>query len=139
MGDLTANISRHELACECGCGFDECDPNLPVAVQTIVDEAQKLYPTDSRMILHVTSGCRCRAHNRTLDGAAENSKHIFGQAMDFVLEVLFPNGQRKIVPAAIISDIVETRWEGRYGFAMYPSHRCHFDVADRYWRGDYRA
>ena len=41
MGDLTKNISRYEIACKCGCGFDTidievvrmCDGGEPVPAQ----------------------------------------------------------------------------------------------------------
>ena len=33
MGDISKNISRHELECHCGCGFNTVDYSLVIAIQ----------------------------------------------------------------------------------------------------------
>ena len=33
MGDLSLNLSRHEFACQCGCGYDTVDFELVTVVQ----------------------------------------------------------------------------------------------------------
>jgi uncharacterized protein YcbK (DUF882 family) len=77
MGDLTANFSRHEFACKCGCGFDTVDYDL-------VDILQRFRDFIERRVT-VTSGCRCPAHNDKV-GGGEDSQHLYGRAADIVVD-----------------------------------------------------
>ena len=70
---LSANLARREIACKCGCGFDQIDPVL-------VDTFQALRDYIGKPVV-VISGCRCKPHNAKVKGAA-NSGHITGQALD---------------------------------------------------------
>lgn len=79
---LTEHFAARELACR-HCGRI---PSLAVMQETAewlerVREQLGGYP------MHVTSGCRCRVHNRAVGGAT-NSQHIYGMAVDFVLRGL---------------------------------------------------
>ena len=73
MGDLTANFSRREFACKCGCGFDGIDDNLVYMLQVARDEAEVPFSP--------TSGCRCRVHCLAI-GSKATSSHIKGLAVD---------------------------------------------------------
>lgn len=79
MGDLTPNISRHEVACNCGCGFDTIDYQTAIIVQEACDffSAQ----IGRKCYLDINSGCRCFAWNDHINGA-ENSQHLYGRALD---------------------------------------------------------
>jgi hypothetical protein len=45
MGDVSKNLSRSEMACNCGCGFDACDIELVVARLTIRKRVAHLDPS----------------------------------------------------------------------------------------------
>lgn len=70
---LSANLTRSEIACKCGCGFDEVDQTLVLTFQALRDFIQKP--------IIITSGCRCATRNKKVNGVP-NSGHISGQALD---------------------------------------------------------
>lgn len=82
MGDLSKNFSRREFECQgvgcCG-GAAPVDSALVEALQQLRDQIEKP--------LTISSGFRCRTHNRRI-GGAEGSQHTFGRAVD----VLIPDG-----------------------------------------------
>ncbi len=73
MGDLTRNISRAEIACKCGCGFDTIDYEV---VEVVQDVCTKFNTT-----VIINSGCRCLEYNRSV-GSEDSSQHVKGRAMD---------------------------------------------------------
>jgi uncharacterized protein YcbK (DUF882 family) len=81
----TANFTRRELACKCGCrvptGVDRNLAQLAQALQRLRDLA------GSPLI--VTSGYRCPAHNARV-GGARGSQHVFGIAADIWSKRLTP-------------------------------------------------
>jgi len=98
MGDLTANFSRSEFACKCGCGFDTVDIQTVSALQFCVDSYKKT--SGGRAVsMTINCGCRCKQHNDDLrnlfnstggkqgENTAPNSQHIYGRAADVVLIV----------------------------------------------------
>lgn len=120
MGDISKNLSRHEMACKCGCGFDTVDVELGRVIQQVCFEfAQR---TGQQVYLIVTGPNRCRAHNAATPGASENSQHLYGRAMDFILK----SGGVYISPQDIYTYINET-WPDQYGLGLY-SNRVHFDT-----------
>ena len=42
MGDLSPNLSRHEMACNNGCGFDTVDARLVDVLQDVVDHFENI-------------------------------------------------------------------------------------------------
>jgi len=72
MGDLSRNFSSREFACRCGCGKDAVDKELILKLQQVRDQFGPL---------HITSGVRCEAHNRS-QGGVPNSAHVLGFAVD---------------------------------------------------------
>jgi len=65
MGDLSKNLSRHEMICFCGCGFDTVDAKLVSALQGAADAFDA--------IIRITGGNRCREHNYKLRELYESS------------------------------------------------------------------
>ena len=56
MADMiTANFSVNEMACRCGCGTSEMDPEFMRMLQELRDQVQRP--------LRVSSGRRCDHHN----------------------------------------------------------------------------
>lgn len=73
MGNLSNNISRYELACNCGCGQDTVDFELVHVVQDVCDHF------GCRVTF--TSGNRCPYWNNH-EGGGKNSQHLYGRAAD---------------------------------------------------------
>jgi hypothetical protein len=69
MGDLSKNFSRHEFACDCGCGLDSINPLIVEILQDIRDRFGK------KLTIHERGGCRCKALNKLAGGAPE-SRHL---------------------------------------------------------------
>lgn len=80
MGDLTKNISRHELACKCGCGMDSMDWETILIVQGVCDHFEKKLGV-VRVTLSITSANRCESDNRRVNGS-KDSYHMKSRAMD---------------------------------------------------------
>jgi zinc D-Ala-D-Ala carboxypeptidase len=72
---LTRNFSKKEFECAC-CGQDDIDIELVKKLQ----ELRMEYGSPMK----VTSGVRCRPHNRAV-GGAENSSHLFSIAVDIAM------------------------------------------------------
>ncbi|NIB43794.1 serine/threonine protein kinase [Pseudomaricurvus alkylphenolicus] len=126
MGDLTQNFSRSEFECPCGCGLDTVDAELLRAMQDAV--FYFAMPTHvTRVYCWITSGCRCKRHNRKVGGEDE-SLHLIGRAADHVMEQRLFNGQRIIVDTDVLADYYDRIFPNRYGIGKYPDGRVHFDT-----------
>ena len=118
MGDLTANLSRHEFACKCGCGFDTLDIETAWVIQDVCDHFQTT--------VLITSGCRCEVHNKKV-GGAEMSKHLEGRAGDCKFAKVTPEG---------VHDYLIKKYKDRFGFGCYPTFN-HIDTrSGAPWRQD---
>lgn len=109
MGDITENFSRDEFACGCGCGLDTINVAVVYALQIIRNHF------DAKMT--VTSGCRCTAHNRDIEGK-DNSLHLSCFAADFVVSG---------VSSLVVADFIDTYFHGNNGLGRYNTF-THFDV-----------
>lgn len=76
MGDLSENFSRYEFECQ---GVGCCGRSAPVH-PALIDGLQELRDKIGRPLL-ITSGFRCRSHNRKI-GGSRNSYHCLGMAAD---------------------------------------------------------
>jgi uncharacterized protein YcbK (DUF882 family) len=76
---LSKNLTRKEIACKCGCGFDIVDYKLVETFQAIRDYIDKP--------IHINSGCRCPERNEEAGGAKE-SAHMEGMALDMYVSGL---------------------------------------------------
>jgi len=77
MARLTKNFKREEFACKCGCGFNTVDFELVNICQEVADHFED--------VVSVTSGCRCKDHNKDVGGGAK-SQHLLGRAADLQLK-----------------------------------------------------
>lgn len=103
MGDLTKNISKWEIQCRCGCGLDDIDMKVAEAVQAI--------RTLTGNRVDISSGCRCKAHNKA-EGGKSASKHLpnkvtgLCEAIDFTVVRVKP---------IIIYNLLDPIWKGGLG------------------------
>lgn len=81
MGDLTRNFSRSEFECKDFCGFDDISMDLVWALQAIREAVG--------LPVHVSSGCRCEAHNAA-EGGVDDSRHTYGDAADIWVKNMNP-------------------------------------------------
>ena len=80
MADMiTANFSVNKMACRCGCGTAEMDPEFMRMLQELRDQMQGP--------LRVSSGRRCEHHNYRVSTAKneKNGVHTLGQASDILI------------------------------------------------------
>lgn len=70
-------FNQSEFTCKDGCGFD----NINIKLVKILDEMREYY---GRPII-ITSGCRCKKHNREVQGA-DTSRHVYGKAADLYVQ-----------------------------------------------------
>lgn len=76
---LSKSLTRREIACKCGCGFDIIDYKLIETFQALRDYVGKA--------IFITSGCRCPEHNKKV-GGVEESAHVEGMALDMYVNGL---------------------------------------------------
>lgn len=69
-------FKKEEFTCKCGCGLN----NIDLKLVKILDELRTYFNKPIR----VSSGCRCKSHNKAV-GGVNNSRHILGKAADIVL------------------------------------------------------
>ena len=77
MGDLSDHFSSSEFVCQCGCGYGTNPGDVSEALLEILEDMREVI---QRPII-ITSGCRCRYHNRVVNGAV-HSRHVTGEAAD---------------------------------------------------------
>lgn len=78
-----AHFSVDELKCKCGCGENECEPQLYEMLEEFRAAVSKEAGVDTPII--VTSGYRCSKHNKKV-GGAYSSQHVLGRAADVRVE-----------------------------------------------------
>jgi len=109
MGNITANLSRHEFACNCGCGFDSMDVETVRLVQDVCDHFL--------CIVIINSGCRCYEYNRSI-GSTDSSQHTKARACD--CDFKGPTVQE-------VHDYLTDKYAGRFGFGVYETFN-HIDT-----------
>ena len=111
MGDITKNISRHELKCKCGtcCGHENVDFATINAIQCACNHfAIKLGLP--KVTLVITSAARCYEYNRSI-GSTDHSKHPKSSAVDHYI---------KEVPLEELREFYEANWFNTFGIGYYP-------------------
>ena len=121
MGDLSKNISRHELACKCGCGFDTVDVDLVPMIQDAADHFAA--ETGESIRVDITGPNRCRKHNAEV-GGADDSEHIYARAADFKLFIRYSGVQ---IDPEMVANYLEKKYPGKYGIGRY-FNRTHADT-----------
>ena len=91
MINITANFTADELKCPC-CGACQMDEGFMRKVQVLRDIVG--FP------LVPVSGYRCRKYNTTLAGAAEQSQHLYGKAVDIRVRHLNSSQRHRLIDAA---------------------------------------
>lgn len=119
MGDLTKNLSRHEFACKCGCGFDTADIETVAVIQDVCDHFE--------CGVIITSGCRCEDHNKAV-GGSKNSEHKKARAADCKFIGMSTDE---------IHDYLDKKYPDKYGFGIYNTFN-HIDTRTGKARWDER-
>ena len=129
MGDLTPNLSRHEFACKCGCGFDTVDIDLAFILQATADHFLKIawIPDVVGISITINSGCRCPVHNKNESGSSK-SRHMRGIASDFKIKFRMKDGSKKQISPTKIADYLDKKFPNQYGVGWY-NGRTHFDAS----------
>ncbi len=129
MGDLTKNLSRHEFACKCGCGFDTVDTMLSRILQFTADQflITKLSTKIVGIFITIKSGCRCREHNESV-GGSKNSRHMKGNAADFKIKYIMDDGTKVQIAPNKIAAYLDKKYPTEYGIGWY-NGRTHFDTS----------
>ena len=138
MGDLTKNISRHELICKCGkCGdMGIMDYQTVSAIQNACLEFSVRY--NGRTMIKITSGNRCPEHNE-LEGGSTNSMHLYKCAVDHRIYVqAYGQPKWRVIPTDELAEFYDKRFPNSCGIGKYPAGRVHFDSRPKRARWDVR-
>lgn len=138
MGDLTKNISQHELDCQCG----QCEITIqhwePVigCWQKACDYFANKYGV-KKVVFVVCSGARCCVWNRVPiknggPGSTDGSQHIRCSAIDG--KIFIGNWQ---VPPKEVYDYFDSQYPDSCGIGLYDSF-THFDPREACARWDAR-
>lgn len=101
MGDLSRNFSRHEFACNCGCGRDTID----YETVRVLEDLRQHY----NQVITINSAYRCAAKN-TAVGGSTHSQHLYGRAVDFTVAGVHPSD---------VQDYLKFLYRGKYGIGSY--------------------
>jgi len=124
MGDLRPSFSFGEFVCKDGCGLKfTVDDALLDLLQYARDELGEP--------LEILSGCRCRAHNSNIVGAAENSWHIprdslIGPPVLYAADVSYSDEKMR-TPENILRLYAYLSQGKAKGLGLY-RNRCHADT-----------
>ena len=108
MGDISANFSRSEFACKCGCGQDTVDTELVMLSELV----RRLNGNKS---ITPNSGNRCEARNKATIGASKKSYHLYGKAADLPID-----------NPSFVAKKLRKRFPNKYGIIVY-KNRIHVD------------
>ena len=124
MGNVTKNISRHELECKCNkCNVRIQDHELVIeVVQHVCDHFSEYHGSSIR--LEITSAARCREHNLTV-GSNDESQHIRCSAMDIKL---FSDGHQ--IPPREVYNYIDKTYNFGFGIGDYSSF-THVDTRNK--------
>lgn len=110
MGNLSKNISRHEVACLCGCGLDTVDVETVAVVQDVCDHFAEELGVD-RVVLGINSAARCFEYNRSdRIGSNDASQHPRCRALDIRLKGVEPYR---------VYDYLDDKYPDQYGIGRY--------------------
>lgn len=124
MSKLTKNISRHEIACECGCGYDTIDFTVVNLVQKYADYLLARYR--SKVVVDIGRGTSCVEHNETVQLKANpnykpytsKSTHLIAKAMDVKFYVFIRNKKTQIPPREV-NEYFDKKYPNSLGLGVY--------------------
>jgi len=105
MSKISAHFDRQEFACQCGSCPQSEDPTVDVKLISIFEELRRQFGAP----ITVTSGVRCKSHNRAI-GGRDFSKHLEGKASDVIV---------KGVHSHKVYNYLFERYPDLYGFGKY--------------------
>lgn len=106
---ITPHFTRKELECKCGCGKDTVDVELAKVLN--------LCRLHFNKPVKVTSGNRCKKHNKAV-GGKKNSLHLVSKAADIKV---------KDVSAKKVQSYFKSMYPDKYGIGSYKTF-THIDV-----------
>tara|TARA_R100000951_G_scaffold2179_2_gene3702 strand:- start:64 stop:468 length:405 start_codon:yes stop_codon:yes gene_type:complete len=116
MGDLTKNISKHELLCKCG----DCNvtilPEEPI-IQIVQEACEHFAVVNNveKVTLIINRGASCYVYNRSDKiGSNDNSQHPRACAIDFKIFI----GKRQVDPK-IVHTYLESKYPDSLGLGLY--------------------
>lgn len=115
MGDLTLNISRHEISCKCGCGQDTIDYLTVKVLQDTCNFYTSL--VKNKVYIRISSGCRCLGYNRGI-GSKDTSQHVLGRAIDFSL-YFKDKGKIVEIPCESVYEYLDRKHPSEFGIGLY--------------------
>ena len=121
-------VTRSEMACRCGCGFDCLDYQLKFILEDL----------DSKFSIKINSGCRCEMHNKIVGGVA-NSYHVKGKAVDISDNMAIPDqliSDNMAIPDHLYA-YLDCKYKGSLELILYDTF-VHVGIQDREERHDYR-
>ena len=131
MGDLTNNLSRSEIACSCGCGFDTIDFKTVNLIQEYADWLGTTHNT--KVKVSIEGGNRCKEHNEVIQKKynknyvpySSKSTHIDAKAVDIKYFILKGKAWVQIKPIEVNS-YFDTVYPTTLGLGIY-TNRNHID------------
>jgi len=140
MGDLTKNLSRHEIACRCGCGFDTIDYKTVSLIQEYADHLEKIYNT--KVIVDIRGGNRCKEHNEFVQKKynpnyvpySSNSRHMEAGAVDVKFFIIVRGNKQQKDPKEV-NEYFDKKYPNSLGLGIY-YNRNHIDRRDKKTRWD---
>ena len=107
------HFTRDEFKCKCGKYCDGFPAEPEKKLVTVADRVREYFGKSAI----VSSGVRCKQHNANV-GGVENSRHLFGKAMDFRV-----SGKS----ASEVLSYVQKQPEIRYSYAIDKNY-VHMDI-----------
>lgn len=119
MGNITKNISRHELRCRCGnCNYEYADYETIKAIQGACDFfAEKMGM--HKAVLIITGPARCPEYNAEV-GGADQSMHKNGGGIDHIIKSVSPR---------LLASYYDRLYPNKFGIGTYTSKNfVHLDA-----------
>lgn len=132
MTKVTEHFTLEELNCRCPRCKGKIPPSEIMAnLKKLADTMEKFRVIVGKPI-YVNSAYRCALHNAELPGAAKNSFHMQGLAMDFHIKGMTEQEMFELASGIKISDIPRRPAKTSLfkGVGYYPGQKfCHVDIA----------
>lgn len=118
MGDLTENLSRHEFACECGCGLICADFELVNVIQGVCDHFG--------CSVDISGPNRCHEHNEVVQ-KKYNPNYVSYSSTSTHMDAIAADCKFSGVSPSDVADYLEEKYTNKYGVGRY-HNRTHIDV-----------